>query len=53
MPASDTECKVSETIPPGNGCDATLDWWFSEEAKAIAEKTKSGASQIPDAFIAS
>jgi penicillin-insensitive murein DD-endopeptidase len=27
------DCVTQEVIPPGDGCDATLDWWFSEEAK--------------------
>lgn len=33
-PASDTACKDQAPPPPGDGCDAALDWWFSEEATA-------------------
>ncbi len=27
-------CKNSEPVPAGNGCDETLAWWFTDEAKA-------------------
>lgn len=37
-PASDHSCVAIEAIPPGAGCDATLDWWFSEEAKKKGEE---------------
>ncbi|MEM7061535.1 MAG: penicillin-insensitive murein endopeptidase [Pseudomonadota bacterium] len=26
-------CVEQDPIPPGDGCDETLDWWFSEEAR--------------------
>jgi len=26
-------CQAQEPLPLGDGCDAGLDWWFSEEAK--------------------
>lgn len=25
-------CLPQEPVPPGDGCDASLDWWFSDEA---------------------
>jgi penicillin-insensitive murein endopeptidase len=31
-------CRNQELLPPGDGCDASLDWWFSAEAKAPAKK---------------
>ncbi len=31
---SDRRCEGSEPIPPGNGCDASLAWWFSAEARS-------------------
>lgn len=37
-PANDTACEPTETIPPGTGCDSTLDWWFSEEAKKKSQE---------------
>lgn len=36
--AGDTRCKDGEPIPEGNGCDASLDWWGSDEAKAESAK---------------
>jgi penicillin-insensitive murein endopeptidase len=31
-PAGDDGCRAQAPVPPGDGCDATLDWWFSDEA---------------------
>jgi penicillin-insensitive murein endopeptidase len=27
-----SSCTVQEPIPPGDGCDDTLEWWFTDEA---------------------
>jgi len=32
-PKNSTACQAQEPLPLGDGCDAGLDWWFSEEAK--------------------
>lgn len=40
-PASDTACIPTEPIPPSNGCNATLDWWFTDEAKKKGEDNSS------------
>ena len=32
-PQNSIACLAQEPLPIGNGCDAGLDWWFSEEAK--------------------
>jgi penicillin-insensitive murein endopeptidase len=37
-PPGDAECVDRPRRPPGDGCDATLDWWFSEEAKEELRK---------------
>jgi penicillin-insensitive murein endopeptidase len=29
-PAGSGECVAQAPIPPGDGCDATLDWWFAD-----------------------
>ncbi|HLD99178.1 MAG TPA: penicillin-insensitive murein endopeptidase [Bdellovibrionota bacterium] len=34
----DTACKNGEEIPTGNGCDASLDWWWSAEARLEERK---------------
>ncbi len=31
-PDGDTECHAQTPPPPGDGCDTSLDWWFSAEA---------------------
>ena len=32
-PANSPDCDNQEPLPAGNGCDASLAWWFSAEAK--------------------
>lgn len=32
-PADENACEPQEPLPAGDGCDASLDWWFSEEAR--------------------
>ncbi|MGZ3699502.1 MAG: penicillin-insensitive murein endopeptidase, partial [Bdellovibrionota bacterium] len=51
-PAAQPDCFGKEDpIPPGDGCDQTLNWWFSEEAKhpAPAPKAKARGPLVPDA----
>ncbi|MGA2792639.1 MAG: penicillin-insensitive murein endopeptidase [Roseiarcus sp.] len=31
-PASETACEPQEPVPPGDGCDKSLAWWFTDEA---------------------
>ncbi len=30
-PAGETTCQAQDPVPPGDGCDASLAWWFKEE----------------------
>ncbi len=30
-PGGESACKSQDPVPPGDGCDASLAWWFSEE----------------------
>ena len=32
-PAGHKECRPQPPVPPGDGCDKSLDWWFSKEAR--------------------
>jgi len=32
-PAGHVDCQDIAPPPPGDGCDASLDWWLSEEAR--------------------
>lgn len=43
-PAGDSACSPQEPLPPGNGCGADLEWWFSAEAKAELEKRKAAVA---------
>jgi penicillin-insensitive murein endopeptidase len=37
-PTDNADCEGQTPVPPGEGCGAELDWWFSEEAqRAIRE----------------
>jgi penicillin-insensitive murein endopeptidase len=37
----DKLCVNTEAIPPGDGCDSQLDWWFGPEAKEKAAENDS------------
>lgn len=39
-PAGSPDCQSQDSVPSGDGCDASLDWWFSAEAKAPAKPGK-------------
>ncbi len=39
-PAGESACEPQEALPAGDGCDASLDWWFSEEARQERLKPK-------------
>lgn len=31
-PPGESQCTAQEPVPEGDGCDASLDWWFTDEA---------------------
>lgn len=35
-PAESPDCRRQEPVPKGDGCDASLDWWFTAEARTPA-----------------
>ena len=39
-PKGNSKCKQQAPIAAGDGCDRTLAWWFSAEAKAPSKKSK-------------
>jgi penicillin-insensitive murein endopeptidase len=47
-PAGNSQCQGQELIPEGDGCDASLDWWFSAEAR---EQLRSGKARKPAAAL--
>ncbi len=47
-PQNNLACQAQEPLPQGNGCDAGLDWWFSEEAKhPVPSKTPPAELVLP------
>ena len=45
-PANNIQCQGQESIPEGDGCDASLNWWFSAEAR---DQLASGKARKPAA----
>ena len=41
-PPGSPGCKVQAPVPVGDGCDASLNWWFSDEARTKAREEGSG-----------
>jgi penicillin-insensitive murein DD-endopeptidase len=39
-PAGSTDCRGQPPLPPGDGCDRTLAWWFSEDARAALKSRR-------------
>lgn len=37
-PENSPLCKTQDPVPAGSGCDSSLEWWFSDEAKAKAQQ---------------
>jgi penicillin-insensitive murein endopeptidase len=37
-PRSETECHDQKPPPPGDGCGADLDWWFTQETKYLTPR---------------
>jgi penicillin-insensitive murein endopeptidase len=37
-PADNPDCIDPQPLPTGEGCDGSLDWWFSEDARTTAAK---------------
>ena len=31
-PKGEEQCRPQEAVPPGDGCDKSLNWWFTDEA---------------------
>jgi len=46
-PTDSPDCKEPPPLPAGEGCDASLNWWFSEDARATATKRGSAGEGSP------
>jgi penicillin-insensitive murein endopeptidase len=46
-PADSPGCKKQESIPQGSGCDSSIDWWFTKDARDEALKNALKARENP------
>jgi penicillin-insensitive murein DD-endopeptidase len=50
-PVDSSDCTEPQPLPAGEGCDASLNWWFSEDARTTAAKRGppgEGAPAMPE-----
>lgn len=48
-PAGQAECRDIAPPPPGDGCDASLDWWFSAESRRPVPRPPGPPPMLPAA----
>lgn len=46
-PDNNPHCEKQEPLPEGDGCDASLAWWFTEEAKSPAKNKPTPPPPLP------
>jgi len=46
-PRNSPQCIQQAPLPAGDGCDKSLAWWFSDEARKPSKKTKKGEVARP------
>ncbi len=46
-PIDSPDCQRQSDTPEGDGCDSTLEWWFSEEAKLEEQKKVESEGKMP------
>ncbi|MEN8200743.1 MAG: penicillin-insensitive murein endopeptidase [Thermodesulfobacteriota bacterium] len=44
-PEESLDCRHQAPLPAGDGCDRSLDWWFSDAARTPAKKKTKGAKK--------
>jgi penicillin-insensitive murein endopeptidase len=48
-PKGSSRCKQQAPVPAGDGCDKTLAWWFSDEARTPSKKSSKKKKARPSA----
>jgi penicillin-insensitive murein endopeptidase len=50
-PAGQADCRDQAPVPPGDGCDASLDWWFSADSRrpAVTSRPPAPPPRMPAA----
>lgn len=51
-PEGQSECRDAPPPPPGNGCDASLDWWLTPEARQPPQPSTAPLPPLPAACTA-
>ncbi len=46
-PRDSPDCVPTHPLPEGDGCDASLNWWFSKDAAETAAKRKPPGAEAP------
>ena len=46
-PADSSDCTEPQPLPEGEGCDASIDWWFSADARNTAAKRTPPGTGVP------
>ena len=46
-PTNNPDCEAQEPLPSGDGCDASLAWWFSAEAKVPSKNVPQTPPPLP------
>jgi penicillin-insensitive murein endopeptidase len=46
-PVDSPDCASPQPLPASEGCDASLDWWFSADATQTAAKRKPPGEEAP------
>jgi penicillin-insensitive murein DD-endopeptidase len=46
-PGDSPDCTEQQPLPEGEGCDAALNWWFSEDSRKTGASRKSPAESAP------
>lgn len=47
-PSESRFCTEGEALPLGNGCDETLRWWESDEARAVGKEKMQNPLELPN-----
>lgn len=51
-PPDQKECRDQRPIPPGDGCDASLDWWFAQLGRPLPPAAPPRPPRLPAACAA-
>jgi penicillin-insensitive murein endopeptidase len=50
-PAGSTECRPQPPVPDNDGCDLSLAWWFTNDARAAASERRGASHRLAGAIL--